>query len=980
MTFRRLFFATLGLLFLAVSSAYAQDTAATLTGAVTDASKAVLPGATVTATDLATGRTYVAVTDDKGDFRIFKMTPGTYKVQAELAGFGTKQVPQLELLVGQRAALSFTLAVATVTESVTVTGESPLVDTASSQVGGNVDRRQMEQLPLSGRNWMSLTMLVKGITANDVSTNPGVSRDELFQLNIDGQQVTQKTAQSRYGQPKFSREAIAEFQLVTQMFEITQGRSTGIQVQAISKSGTNRFSGSGFGFFRSDNFNAPDPLLHYVLPYSDKQMGATLGGPIKRDKLFFFGAYEYEKEPSTAVSTPVYLPGEVFAFPTQNTYHEVLGKVDYRANSNNQVSVRYSYSSLDNPFAGTAGDRYPSVAAIQNQHSTNILGTWSQVMSDKMLGEARIAYTAFSFSNLSPPELTGVRTYSFPGLTVGGASNQPNKEWSGTYQFRYDLNMIRGNHSFKVGTEYLHIRDKGFWHAQAYGVQYFNARPPDLVRRFPADAWNNPAGWDLTGLDAYGQRLDQNFRETWEQNMPRPTVGVWFGDNWRVNNALTINAGIRWDADFGLADPPCVYGNGDVKDCPTSTILIDNGKVSGDFGYKKGHTDLNNFAPRVGFAWKVGGLDGLVIRGGTGLFWNFSSSNVMYIKEYWSSMVSASIVNDKQPGWVLDPTRGLTGSDYLSGKVPLPPMAKIVLDPYYQNPVTWQYSVGFQKQLGSVMAFDADLIGWQWYNDQRNNDQNLFYDPTTGYNKDPRIYGRPNTAYAAVNTVTGSAHRDNLALATSFTRRLRNKFQAGATYTLMIYQHDNNIATTGTTGSSASNPFDLQGEWALSTDFQRSTVRAYGLYQLPWGFSLSGMYLYGSGNRFQTSLSSLGYFGGGVNRMNLGAPITIPAAVVDRFKGPAVIPTGTAVPRNALKGMPLHRVDLRLTYDFKIYGSAKMSLIGEVFNVLNHENFGSYNGLVDSPTFGNPLAIYSFSGLGTAYVPRTGQLAFRLSF
>jgi hypothetical protein len=86
------------------------------------------------------------------------------------------------------------------------------------------------------------------------------------------------------------------------------------------------------------------------------------------------------------------------------------------------------------------------------------------------------------------------------------------------------------------------------------------------------------------------------------------------------------------------------------------------------------------------------------------------------------------------------------------------------------------------------------------------------------------------------------------------------------------------------------------------------------------------------------------------------------------------------VPRNALKGMPLHRVDLRLTYDFKIYGSAKMSLIGEVFNVLNHENFGSYNGLVDSPTFGNPLAIYSFSGLGTAYVPRTGQLAFRLSF
>src|SRR5262249_46892771 len=171
-----------------------------------------------------------------------------------------------------------------------------------------------------------LSMLVKGITANDVSTNPGVSRDELFQLNMDGQQVTQKTAQSRYGQPKFSREAIAEFQIVSQLFDITQGRSTGIQVQAITKSGTNNFSGSAFGFFRDNKLNAADHIVHRALPYSDQQVGGTFGGPLIKDKLHFFGSYEYEREPSTAVSTPVFLPGEVFAFPSQNTYKEYFGR------------------------------------------------------------------------------------------------------------------------------------------------------------------------------------------------------------------------------------------------------------------------------------------------------------------------------------------------------------------------------------------------------------------------------------------------------------------------------------------------------------------------------------------------------------------------------------------------------------------------------------------------------------------------------
>ena len=149
----------------------------------------------------------------------------------------------VELLVGQNATIPFTMKLASVTETLTVIGETPLVDTTSSQVAGNVDRRQMEQLPLQGRNWMELSKLVKGVTANDVGNSIGTgAMDDLWQLNLDGQQITQKVAGSGFGQPKFSRESIAEFQIVTNMFDITQGRSAGMEIQAISKSGTNNMS------------------------------------------------------------------------------------------------------------------------------------------------------------------------------------------------------------------------------------------------------------------------------------------------------------------------------------------------------------------------------------------------------------------------------------------------------------------------------------------------------------------------------------------------------------------------------------------------------------------------------------------------------------------------------------------------------------------------------------------------------------------
>ena len=256
-------------------TAYAQDAA--VSGSITDATGGVLPGVTITAVHEATGNTFVAVTGERGGFRIPVRT-GIYRLTVELPGFATVTRSGLEVLVGQQVVINLQLAPATVQESVTVTGEAPLIDLTQSSLGSNVDPRQMSELPVLGRNWMSLTLLAPGARTNDVGATPVDVRGATgnFQLNLDGQQVTQIHAYGQ-GQPQLSRDSIAEFEFIANRFDATQGRSTGVQVNAITKSGTNTPAGSFSGYFRHDSLNAADFVARRVLPYSNQQLSATFG-------------------------------------------------------------------------------------------------------------------------------------------------------------------------------------------------------------------------------------------------------------------------------------------------------------------------------------------------------------------------------------------------------------------------------------------------------------------------------------------------------------------------------------------------------------------------------------------------------------------------------------------------------------------------------------------------------------------------------
>ena len=280
---------------------------------------------------------------------------------------------------------------------------------------------------------MALSMLVKGITANDVSTTPGVAATK-FQLNLDGQQVTQKLGQARFGQPKFSRESIAEFQLVTHLFDITQGRSTGIQVQAMSRSGTNDLGGTAFGYFRDDRSTPPTSSPTASCRMRISRWAASIGGPIIRDKLHYFASYELEREPNRPHHADVAPRAEVLV-PHRAMYNSFLARGDYQLDAKGHFSVAGLVLGLGEPVRARARHRASVVGGRSDagfdQRARHLVAGAGRTTCCR---KSASATTVPSPKNL-PPSSTALRTMVFPASHVGPATNQPNIFYQDTYSF-----------------------------------------------------------------------------------------------------------------------------------------------------------------------------------------------------------------------------------------------------------------------------------------------------------------------------------------------------------------------------------------------------------------------------------------------------------------------------------------------------------------------------------------------------------------
>src|SRR6266545_2722841 len=328
----------------------AQTTTATVLGTLTDAQHAVLPGATVTARNVDTGTETSAVTDTNGRYRLAALRPGTYDIRAELSGFASRVRSGVPLFVGQEATIDLELSVAGVQESVTVTQEAPLVETTKSDVSSVVDRKQIDELPLNGRNFSDLTRLTPDVLSSDRIGGMQSSLSNTYL--VDG--VTNDRAWTGGNRAGYSAENIREFRVITQQYAAEFGQASGGVVNVVTRSGTNAFEQRLFIYHRDDALDARNYFATTKAPFTRQQFGGFSGGPITRNRLFYFGAYEGIRPDLTAVvNTPVERAN--VTQPTRT--HQGFGKIDYQIASPHLLTLRFAEERTTIANSGVGGTR-----------------------------------------------------------------------------------------------------------------------------------------------------------------------------------------------------------------------------------------------------------------------------------------------------------------------------------------------------------------------------------------------------------------------------------------------------------------------------------------------------------------------------------------------------------------------------------------------------------------------------------------------
>jgi hypothetical protein len=809
----------------------------------------------------------------------------------------------------------------------------------------------MQELPLNGRNWLQLTMLTPGSRVNSVTDSPFGNRANTFQLNLDGQQVSQTISGVSFGSAKFSQDSIAEVEFITSRFDATQGRSLGVQVNAVTKSGTNTFTGTVSGYFRHDQFNAADFIAHRVLPYSDQQLSTTFGGPIRRNRAHFFLNYEGERNPQTFFFTSPFAAFNLPDITDTRTEHKVGGRFDSELNQGAHLMVRGNFWRNFNPYENstTGGTvNHPSRASSLLQKTHQVFGTLTNNLGSRMLNELKVGYNHFlSDQSGYVPDAPEIR---LRGYTIGKTWFYPIILDQKDYSIRNNFNYFTGAHELKTGGELNFHRSVLYWPSHLAGTfdMLGGPIPANIESLFPV--WDDPSTWNLGALSPITRSFQQGFGN-FDIDRNKPEYAVWIQDNWKVTGNLTLNLGLRYD------------------------LAIDGWANSVEYlPFKRAvGQDWTNFAPRLGFAYALPDRR-TVIRGGFGNYFTGTTDNAFHYSQYPKQVALPLVTNDGRPNFAADPWNVNGG-----GHVPTPEEAQRLRVNYSggaipsdenKMPHTYHTAIGLQRQLGETMAFQADYV---WMAGRRQEafatgrPINLSYNPVTGANYPYTDISRlpyPDFGYWAMNFADGRNNYHGLEM--GFTRRLQDRWQLSATYTLSGSWDSNPLplnrgcqyplnGLTMTCDTPLTVAADLGGEYGLAVGDQRHRAVLNGILELPGAFQVSGLYFFGSGERFATTY---------------GADLRQTGGVGGRLR-----PNGTIVPRNDFVGKPLHRVDMRVSRRFVIARTLRVDALAEVFNLLNHANYGTYVTNEASTAYGLPV-----QNINTAFQPRTAQLGFRVAF
>jgi hypothetical protein len=938
---RRLVFVLAAILIVPVT-AFAQE--AVLSGTVTDSTGGVLPGVTVTAVNQATGNTFVAVTDERGVYRLAARA-GVYRLRAELQGFRAVAREGLQLLVGELVTVNLPMLEATAVETVTVSATASLVDVSTSSLGGNVDPRQVQELPVGGRNWMGLALLAPGSRTSSTAANAplpdrngGEARE--FQLNLDGQQVSSELGAGN--QPRYSQDSIAEFQFVSNRFDATQGRSSGVQVNAITRSGTNRLSRLFRTNFRDSSFNAEEPVLNRVVPIKNQQYSTAVGGPIITDKLHYFANFEYERAPQTSIWNTPY---PTFNVELTGTSTRKLGgvRLDYQLSPQTRVMGKLSRHKTWEPFGPGAATSHPAQTGTNDERNEEYLGHLSQVLSNRMLNEVKVGYSHFGFRNelltewskhwQAPRVTNGHPRITLTGFSIAGNANYPRHRDQRVSFVRDDFMYAfdaRGRHDLKAGFEFVrHYEDSencnrcgGEIDARNFNTSTTPGAAALLAAIFPdpfdVDSWN------LNLLSPFIRSYTIGVGE-FPLAYGQPKVGGWVQDDWRIGSRLTLNLGVRYDVSFNS------WAN----------------EVGVEPFYPAGRpNDANNIQPRLGFAYQWN--DRTIIRGGSGLYY----ADALTIDAFWpyynAQLGRIQLLYDGRADFATNPLNGqaLPTFDQAQSLFCNSPAqatafaawrdrnytgtAPCLLNSYQEMPApeefmkqarSWQSSIGVQRQIGDTFSFEADYIYSQGRSEKDTLDNvNISFNQATGANNPFSNRALlPFPQYGIMSMIPHNTRSGYQGLQTSFTKRMNRHWQASGTYTLSWFKDAANQPFSGL----AIVPFavapDLGNEYTLADTDQRHRAVFSAIWEVGKGFQVSGLHYLGGGIRSGTTY-------GGDNR-GLGAG------------GSARLrPDGTIVPRNDYIQPGQNKTDLRVQQRIPLGNRVGIDLIGEAFNLFNQEN------------------------------------------
>jgi hypothetical protein len=970
--------------------AQSQATTGTIEGIVTDSTGAVVPGATIVLTNAATGFKRELVTDQSGRYRGLALPLGTYKMEAILAGFGGAVREDVALAVGQTLRIDFKLAPAGVTEQVHVSGGSPLIETTRTEQTSLVDEKSIANLPINGRNFLDFVKLaptagiVQGPDGAELSING--QRGIYNNVMVDGADANNPFfGEQRGGQrPKYiiSLEAVKEFQVLTDGASAEFGRSAGGFVNMVTKSGTNRMTGTGFYFGRYGSLLSENSDGTKDTDFSQHQFGGSLGGPLQKDRAFYFVSWDQNEEKRTkskaAFEDPAINPngegrrllnilssrfglnaegGAANPMPQTNDARVFLGKLDANIASSHMASVRYAYSWAEQLNGTFDVPTWTNTAnGIEQDRSHSIVAQLNSTLGAK-LNEARVQYAREPRPRpYTGPDLPDTAIANFPGslgdrsfrfgrpffLPVNDATDQ-------RFQAADNLTLTRGAHLIKFGGEVNWTSMAQVFQGFARGRYIFTGGMP----QFEAFLTNPTSAAALSSFVLYLQRVPlggRSIEDSGRQSIPVWEPAFFLQDKLSLGRNLTLNAGLRWE---GHQSPPMLTP---ASETPYARYFSDP-RFPTDTGEIP--DDWSGWQPRIGLSWDPRGDGRTAVRGTAGLFkartpglvWaNPRTANGVIFATYTGVIVPGS--NFGVPNFPnLVPTTGFANAN--------PGIS--VVDKDFKNPQSLQLSASVEHELMPLFAVGAAFNYAKTKYLSRFTDPNVDFSFTTSA-EGRRIYAgtaspnRPFPALGQVLTTESTGRSDYRALVLTLNKRYSDHWQLQGNWVISRDKSDDDNERDPFTVRYA-DLLDLSSEYSLSDRDSRHRLNVFGLYEFPGDFQFTTLVQFRSGN--PTTGTDL-----------VGQDLNNDGQANDRrFVG------GKDVGRNKQKkDNQFFTLDLRAAKFFKLSRGQSIEAIFEVFNLTNSEN-----NIVSQISGG---LLFDFSGTIRSGVgdPRQAQLGLRFRF